>query len=95
MSILLDIVVPVFGLVGLGYAAAMAGLFDAERLKGLAYFAFGFAIPALLLRSMARMELEELAGLWEPLLELALPPVIKAHLMDLNARTQKALSIDD
>lgn len=58
VSIFLDIVIPVFGLVGLGYAAALAGLFDAERLKGLAYFAFGFAIPALLLRSMARMELE-------------------------------------
>jgi predicted permease len=58
VSILLDIVIPVFGLVGLGYAAALARLFDAERLQGLAYFAFGFATPALLLRSMARMELE-------------------------------------
>jgi predicted permease len=58
VSILLDIVIPVFGLVGIGYAAALLRVFDAERLKGLSYFAFGFAIPALLLRSMARMELE-------------------------------------
>lgn len=58
MSILLDIIIPVFGLVGLGYLAARGGLFDVGRLKGLSYFAFGFAIPALLLRSMARMELE-------------------------------------
>jgi len=58
MSVLLDIVVPVFGVVALGYLAGATGLFGAERLRGLSFFAFGFAIPALLFRSMARMTLD-------------------------------------
>lgn len=58
MHVFLDIVVPVFGLVGLGYLAAWSGLFGGGRLKGLTFFAFGFAIPALLFRSMARMQLD-------------------------------------
>ena len=57
MSILLDIIVPVFGLVGVGYLAGRLGLFDQARVRGLSSFAFSFAIPALLFRSMAQMEL--------------------------------------
>ena len=42
----------------MGYGAAAMRVFDGAKLKGLAFFAFGFAIPALLLRAMARMELD-------------------------------------
>jgi hypothetical protein len=58
MSILLDIVVPVFGLVALGYLAGLIGLMDETRVRGLSFFAFGFAIPALLFRSMATVDLD-------------------------------------
>lgn len=57
MSILIDIVIPIFGLVAVGYVSARMGFFDDARLRGLSYFAFAFAIPALLLRSMAQIEL--------------------------------------
>jgi hypothetical protein len=58
VTILLDIVIPVFGLVALGYGAGALGLFGPAHLKGLTFFAFGFAIPALLFRAMARMDLD-------------------------------------
>jgi hypothetical protein len=58
VTILLDIVIPVFGLVACGYGAGALGLFGDARVKALTFFAFGFAIPALLFRSMARMELD-------------------------------------
>lgn len=57
MSVLLDIIVPVFGLVGFGYAAVRLGLFDQGYVRALSTFAFTFAIPALLFRSMAQMDL--------------------------------------
>jgi len=57
MSILLEIIIPVFGLVGFGYLAGRLGMFDEARVRGLSSFAFSFAIPALLFRSMAQMEL--------------------------------------
>lgn len=57
MEILFDIIVPVFGIVGLGYGAARTGLFPADANRGLSRFVFDFAIPALLFRSMATTEL--------------------------------------
>jgi len=59
MEILLDIDVPVFGIVGLGYGAVRLGWFSAEATKGLSRFVFNFAIPALLFRTMATTELPE------------------------------------
>jgi hypothetical protein len=53
VQIILDIIVPVFGIVGLGYVAARFGLFPADANKGLSRFVFDFAIPALLFRTMA------------------------------------------
>jgi len=57
MQAILDVVAPVFGLVGLGYAAAKLGWFDESARRGLALFVFNFAIPVLLLRTLATTEL--------------------------------------
>jgi len=57
VQIILDIIVPVFGIVGLGYFAARLKAFPAEANKGLARFVFDFAIPALLFRTMATTDL--------------------------------------
>ena len=57
MQIILDIIIPVFGIVGLGYVAARFGLFPTEANKGLSRFVFDFAIPALLFRTMATTDL--------------------------------------
>ena len=59
MEILLDIIVPVFGIVALGYGVARLGLFPNEATKGLSRFVFDYAIPAMLFRTMATTELPD------------------------------------
>lgn len=59
MEIILEIIVPVFGIVGIGYAAARTGMFRQEATKGLSAFVFDFAIPAMLFRTMAKTALPE------------------------------------
>jgi predicted permease len=59
LSILIDVVAPVFGILGLGFVAARSGVMDKEGVKGLVLFVFNFAIPVLLFRSMAGMELPD------------------------------------
>ena len=53
MDIIFDIILPVFGIVLIGYVAARSGAFPESAGKGLAFFVFNFAIPPLLFRSMA------------------------------------------
>lgn len=57
MSTLLQTMAPIFGLMALGYAAARARLIERAGAQGLVVFVFHFSIPALLLTSMARLEL--------------------------------------
>lgn len=59
MQILLDIIVPVFGIVFLGYGVARFGLFSEGATKGLSTFVFNFAIPALMFRTMATQDFPE------------------------------------
>lgn len=55
----LDIVLPVFGLLAFGYAATFTPVFDAEANRALASFVFWFAIPVLLFRSVAAQPLPD------------------------------------
>lgn len=48
MSVVLNIVAPVFLIIAFGYAAAKRGFVDLAGFKGLNTFAFGLAAPALL-----------------------------------------------
>jgi malonate transporter and related proteins len=57
VSVVLDIVAPVFGLVLLGYGAARLGTFDEAATRGLSLFVFDFAIPIMLVRTMGRVAL--------------------------------------
>lgn len=59
MTALLDVVAPVFGIAALGFAAERFRLLGEAGVKGLVHFVFNFAIPVLLLRSMANMDLPE------------------------------------
>jgi len=54
---LLSIVAPIFGIMALGFAAAKLKVLDAAAVKGLVLFVFNFAIPVLLFRSLAGIEL--------------------------------------
>ena len=57
MLALLEIVVPVFLVIGAGYAAVRARLFKDSAVDGLMVFTQGFAIPCLLFGAIARLNL--------------------------------------
>ena len=59
MSIVLDVILPVFGVILIGYLAARFGVFGRDATEGLSVFIFNFAIPALLFRSLALAELPQ------------------------------------
>lgn len=59
MEIVLDIVLPIFGVVVLGYGATRLGWFGGDAESGLAKFVFDFAVPLMLFRSLATAELPE------------------------------------
>ena len=57
MNALLDVILPVFVVIGAGWLAARAGLFPDPAVDGLMKFAQGFAVPCLLFRSIAHLDL--------------------------------------
>ena len=50
---ILGIIVPVFGVVLLGYLAAKFGFFTGSDIRGLTKFVFAFAVPAMLFDTLA------------------------------------------
>jgi hypothetical protein len=59
LTAIVDIVVPIFGLMAFGYAATFTRVFDAAAARALAGFVFYFAIPVMLFRSMASARLPD------------------------------------
>jgi len=59
MTALLDVILPVFLLIGFGYAAAYAKLFDDGAVDGVMRFAQNFAAPCLLFKSVAGLDLAQ------------------------------------
>lgn len=57
MTALFDVIMPVFLVIGFGYAMARAGLFDDSAVDGVMRFAQNFAVPVLLFRSIAQLDL--------------------------------------
>ena len=57
MEALLDVILPVFLVIGMGYAAARARLFDDSAVDALMRYAQNFAAPTLLFSSIARLDL--------------------------------------
>jgi len=66
MNAILTTVLPVFGLIVLGYGAAWAKVVDGEAVRGLSLFVFNIAIPALLFKTTATMDMQNVApwSLW-------------------------------
>ena len=54
MATTLEIVLPIFGLILLGYAVAKRGLIDRAGVQGITAFVFYVAIPAMLFRAMSQ-----------------------------------------
>ncbi|MCB6178685.1 AEC family transporter [Rhodobacter sp. Har01] len=57
MSALLDVILPVFVVIGFGYALTRAKLLDDTAVDALMRFAQNFAVPLLLFRSIAHLDL--------------------------------------
>ena len=53
MTAILTTVLPVFGLIMLGYGFAKANIIDAAATRGISLFVFNVAIPALLFRTVS------------------------------------------
>jgi len=59
MNSVINIVVPVFGVVMLGFGLARAGVFNPATSEGLTRFMFYVAVPAMLFRTLATTELPD------------------------------------
>jgi len=55
----IDIILPIFGLLVIGYISARVGWFDQSSVRGLTRFVFDFAVPMLLLRTIATANLPD------------------------------------
>jgi predicted permease len=59
MNALLDVILPVFLILGAGYLAAWRKIVDEAAIDGVMRFAQNFAVPCLLFRSMSRLDLAQ------------------------------------
>ncbi len=59
MSALIDIILPVFLVIGFGYLAVWKGYFNDASVDGLMKFTQGFAIPCLLFRAISTLDLNQ------------------------------------
>jgi malonate transporter len=57
LQILLDVILPVFLVIGFGYVAVWRGWFSGDGVDGLVRFTQNFAIPCLLFTAIARLDL--------------------------------------
>lgn len=57
MTALLDVILPVFLVIGFGYAVTRIGWLGESAVDGLMRFAQNFAVPVLLFRSIAQLDL--------------------------------------
>ncbi|APX10653.1 AEC family transporter [Tateyamaria omphalii] len=57
MQALLDVILPVFLVIGFGYVAVWRGFFTEQGIDGLMKFAQNFAIPCLLFSAIANLDL--------------------------------------
>ena len=59
MNPIFDVTLPVFGVIGLGWVAARKQWASASMIDGLTDYAYRFAVPLLLLRTLSRASLPE------------------------------------
>ena len=61
MKAILEIIVPVFGMVAVGWTIGRTSLLTPDGLRGLTNVTFYALFPALLFRSMSRVRIEALS----------------------------------
>ena len=57
MSSLLDVIIPVFLIIGFGYCTVWTKLFSTDTIDGLMKFTQNFAIPVLLFDAISKVDL--------------------------------------
>ena len=57
MQTLIEVILPVFLVIGSGYFLVWRGLFPESGIDGILRFAQGFAVPCLLFQAIARIDL--------------------------------------
>ncbi len=57
MAALIDVILPVFLVIGFGYVAAWKGYFSQSAVEGLMRFAQSFAVPCLLFSAISKIDL--------------------------------------
>ncbi len=63
MTALIDVILPVFLIIGFGYLAVWKGYFDSSGVDGLMQFTQTFAIPCLLFRALSTLDLSLVTNL--------------------------------
>lgn len=58
MQTLIEVILPVFLVIGCGYAATRVGYFTQSHIDGVMRFAQGFAIPCLLFRAISTIDIQ-------------------------------------
>ena len=58
LQALIDVILPVFLVIGAGYATTRAGFFTFSHIDGIMKFTQGFAIPCLLFSAIANLDLQ-------------------------------------
>jgi len=59
----IEIILPIFGILMVGFSSAVVGWFDQSSVRGLTRFVFDFAVPILLLRTISTATLPDLVPL--------------------------------
>src|SRR3712207_1250178 len=93
MSPVLATVLPVFGLIAIGLLAARTGFIGAAAGQGMTQFVFNLGIPALLFRTVVRMDAQAAAP-WPLWLAYFGGLIVVWALATLIARGSAALSDD-
>jgi len=63
MLAVISLIVPIFGLIGLGFIVARTGWLDANATRALSQFGYKVAVPALLFRAMSSVGAPEVSPL--------------------------------
>lgn len=97
---MIDTVLPVFGLIILGYGLAKTNIIDAAAGRGIGLFVFNVAIPAFLFRTVTSMGVQEGApwALWLAFygglaLTWLLTALVSRHITSLNVSGGAAASM--